>query len=66
MAYMKYLKSSTDFVNMPYVNITLDIGTATNAYRLIWNYRELFSNVVIHPCDFHFMKENFQVLYAFY
>ena len=66
MTYMKYLKSLANIVNKPYVNITLDIGAAINAYRLIWDYRKLFSNVVIHPGDFHFMKENFEVLYIFY
>ena len=50
---------------MPYVNVTLDIGAAINAYWLTWSYRKLFSNVLIHPGDFHFMKENFQVLYIF-
>ena len=48
-------------VYMPYVNITLDVGAAMNAYKLIWNFQERFRNVVIHLGDFHFMKENFQV-----
>ena len=30
--------------------------------HVLWNYPEKFSNVIIHPGDFHFMKENFQVL----
>ena len=46
---------------MPYVNITLDIGAAINAYKVLWNRRDQFANIVIHPGDFHFMKENFQV-----
>ena len=49
-------------VNMPYVNITLDIGAAMNVYKLIWNFPDKFNNVVIHLGDFHFMKENFQVI----
>ena len=57
MTYMKFLKSLADLVNLSYVNITLDIKATINAYRLIWNYRELFSNVVIHLGDFHFMKK---------
>ena len=64
MTYMKYLKSLADFVNMPYVNITLDIEAAVNAYKFIWNYREIFSNVAIHPGDFHFMKENGCYVYS--
>ena len=49
-------------VNMPYVNVTLDLGAAMNAYKLIWNYSEKFANVVIHLGDFHFMKESFSIL----
>ena len=59
--YIEYLLSLAKFVNMPYVNITLDIGAAVNAYKVIWNNVEKYGNVVIHPEDFHFMKENFQV-----
>ena len=48
--------------NMPYVNVTLDLGAAMNAYKLIWNYSEKFANVVIHLGDFHFMNESFNNL----
>ena len=44
---------------MPYVNITLDVGATINAYKFLWSKEEYFQNVVIHPGDFHFMKENF-------
>ena len=44
------------------VNITLDIGSVINAYKIVWPYPERFRNVVIHPGDFHFLKENFKVI----
>ena len=59
--YMKYLQELAKDMNMPYVNITLDVGAAMNACILIWNQPELFSNIVIHLGSFHFLKENFQV-----
>ena len=59
--YMDYLQQLAFSVNMPFVNITLDVGAAINAYKLLWNKQDRFSNVVIHLGDFHFMKENFQV-----
>jgi len=59
--YMTYLQSLAASSNMPYVNITLDVGAAINAYKFLWSNQQLFSNVVIHLGDFHFMKENFQV-----
>ena len=59
--YMIYLQQLAHDVNMPYVNITLDVGAAINAYKLLWNYHVSFRNVVIHLGDFHFMKENFKV-----
>ena len=59
--YMSYLQGLASDVNMPYVNITLDVGAAINAFKLIWNYEEVFKNIVIHLGDFHFMKENFKV-----
>ena len=48
--------------SMPYANITLDVGAAINAYKVLWNHPERFKNVVIHLGDFHFMKEVFGVL----
>ena len=47
---------------MPFVNITLDLGSAMSAYKVVWNYPNIFSNVIIHLGDFHFMKEAFAVL----
>ena len=60
---MSYLQSLASSVNMPYVNITLDVGAAINAYKFLWSNPDWLNNVVIHLGDFHFMKENFQVIY---
>ena len=49
---------------MPYVNITLDVGTVINVYKLLGSNQHYFQNVVIHIGDFHFMKENFQVSFV--
>ena len=57
---MEYLQSLAASVNMPYVNITIDAGTALNAFKLLRNGLEKFQNVVIHLGDFHFIKENLQ------
>ena len=46
-------------MNIPYANITFDIGAAVNAFKVLWNYPEKFSNIVIHLGDFHYMKEGF-------
>ena len=59
---MLYLQDLAADMNMDYVNITLDIGAAINAYNVVWSYPERFRNVVIHPGDFHFLKENFKVI----
>ena len=61
--YMKYLQGLAKQVNMPSVNITLDVGAAINAYLVIWNNPVLFKNIIIHLGSFHFLKENFQVLF---
>ena len=46
-------------MTIPYPNITFDIGAAMNAFKVLWNYPEKFSNIVIHLGDFHYMKEGF-------
>ena len=58
--YMLYLQKLAEKVNMPYVNVTLDMGATVYAFKVSWNRKEEFKNVVIHLGDFHFMKENFQ------
>ena len=45
--------------NMPYSNVTLDVGAAINAYNVLWNYENKFKNIVIHLGHFHFRKECF-------
>ena len=57
---MTYLQSLAADVNMPDVNITLDVDAAINAYKLLWNYPRKFGNVIVHLGDFHFLKENFK------
>ena len=42
-----------------YVNITLDVGAAINAYKVLWNFTSKFKNIVIHLGDFHCVKEAF-------
>ena len=56
------MKKLTNEVNMPYVNLTLNVGAAINTWILIWNYPELCSNVLIHLGDFHYLKENFAII----
>ena len=46
-------------MNIPYANITFGIGAAVNAFKVLWNYPEKFSNIVMHLADFHYMKEGF-------
>uniref|UniRef100_A0A7M5WJJ7 Uncharacterized protein n=1 Tax=Clytia hemisphaerica TaxID=252671 RepID=A0A7M5WJJ7_9CNID len=60
--YTSYLQSLASSVDMPYVNITLDVGAALNAFKFLWSNQNTLKNVFIHLGDFHFMKENFQVI----
>ena len=46
---------------MPYANVTLDVGAAISAYKILWNYDDKFKNIVIYLGDFHFTKECFMV-----
>ena len=59
--YLRYLQGLAADINMPYVNVTLDVGAAVNAFKVVWNYTDDFENVLLHLGDFHFMKENFKV-----
>ena len=63
--YMTHLQDIAAEMNMEYVNITLDIGAAINAYKILWSHPDIFANIVIHPGDFHFLKENFKVIGCF-
>ena len=47
---------------MPYVNITLNLGAAVPAYKVVWNYPNILKNVIIHLGDFHIVKEAFAFL----
>ena len=59
--YFEYLQMLSKQCNMPYTNITLDVGAAINAFKFLWSNQSTYQNIVIHLGDFHFMKENFQV-----
>ena len=59
--YLSYLQNLARSVNIPCVNITLDVDAAINAYKTIWDYPVEYSNVIIHHGSFHFIKENFRV-----
>ena len=50
---------------MPYVNIILDMAAAINAFKVFWNRKEEFKNVVLHLGDLHFMNENFQASFFY-
>ena len=60
--YLTYMQSLAESVKMPYVNVFLDVGATMNAYKLVWNYPDKFSNVLVHLGDFHFIKEIFNVV----
>ena len=60
--FLTYMQKLCKEVNMPYVNITLDLGAAMPVYKMVWNYPNIFSSVIIHLGDLHFMKEAFAVL----
>ena len=47
----KYLQSLQDLAvqaNMPFVNVTLDVGAAMNAFLVTWNDSKKFDKVIIH------------------
>ena len=50
------LQRHPEKAHMPYANLTLDVGAAMNAYKLLWNYPEKYKNVIIHLGDFHFFE----------
>ena len=56
------LQSRALKARMPYVNLRFDVGAFINAFRVICNYPDTFSNVVLHLGDFHFMKEIFTII----
>ena len=60
--YMEHFLKLSKAMHMKYVNITLDIGAAMNAYKFLWGKLEKFSNVVIYIGDFQYLKEDFKVI----
>ena len=46
-------------MNMTYTHITLDVGAAEKYYRVIWNNKTEFRNVIIHLGDFHAFQHFF-------
>ena len=42
--YMQHLQKLAEKVNMPYVKITLDMGVAINAFKVLWNRKEEFKS----------------------
>ena len=60
--YFEYLTELSATCNMPYVNTTLDVGAAINAYKFQWNHPDQYQKIMIHLGTFHFMKENFKVM----
>ena len=63
LKYLRYLQKLVKSVNLDYHNIVEDIGAATPASKVIWNYPQEFANIIISPGCFHMMKENFQVTF---
>ena len=61
--YLDFLTGLAKGANMPYVNITIDVGAVMNAFKLIWNFQDEYKEVCLHLGSFHFMKENFQVIH---
>ena len=57
----EYLQTLATKVDMPHVNIMLDVGAAINVYKYLWNNYDIFNTVVIQLGNFHFMRENFKV-----
>ena len=47
---------------MRYVNLTVDAGAYANAYRVVCNYPKVFSNLILHLGDFHYMEELFGIV----
>ena len=45
---MLYLQNRAAKVNMKYANITLNVGAAINAFKVLWTYPEILSNVAFH------------------
>ena len=51
--YIECFQKLSKAMHTEYVNITLDVGPAMNAYKLLWGNLEQFSSIVIHIGDSH-------------
>ena len=49
-------------VHVPYANLTFDVGAATKAYQVLFNFPQQFINVIIHLGGFHLFQENFEIV----
>ena len=49
-------------VNIPYINVNLDVRGALKTYKVLWNFQDEFKSIFIHLADLHFMKECFNFL----
>ena len=47
---------------MQYTHITMDVGVAMKAFRVIWNNKIVWSDILINPEDFHYMVMFFSVI----
>ena len=43
-------------LNIPYINVTLDVEGTLKAYKVLWNFQDEFKSIFIHFGDFHFIK----------
>ena len=48
---------------MKYAKTMLALEAVIDAFKELWKYPETFSNVFIHLGDFHFMNENFNIIF---
>ena len=44
--YLEYLQMLSSEPNMKYVNVTLDVGAAINAFKTVWHYPEKFKKIL--------------------
>ena len=58
---MTYLHQLANNINMPYVNIIVNVDSAVNAYNLLWSYPVSPQDVVILFGRIYIQEENFKV-----
>ena len=52
--YLSYMQKLAKEANMPFVNVSLDVGAAINAYKLTWNYPDEIPKCDNTPWRFSF------------